>query len=127
MKPSFLRPVARRAAGFYFPRPGNLLLVHGAREGKISVYATTDNLNQEQQEAFIQYLCAEDFVSGDDKPSDGFHGRGLDPEKPPVRWIVDPSWPAADAAYALHVQRLCWCVAGTMMVWLVLMVVLVCY
>ncbi len=126
MKLPFLRPVARRAAGFHFPRPGNLLRVHGTGDGRICVYATTDNVNPAQQESFIQYLCAEGFLNGGVEPLDGFHGRVLDREEPPVRWIVDPSWPQADAAYALHIRRLCWCTVGTMIVWLALMAAIIC-
>ena len=126
MKVPFLQRSERRPTGFYFPRPGNLLLVHGTGEGEVSVYATTDNLSREQQAAFIRYLCAEGFLRIDCELPGCFDQNVRDQEQPPVRWIVDPSWREADAAFALHIRRLCWCTAGTLMVWLAFMAALVC-
>ncbi len=118
---------ACRTAEFYLRHPETLLLVQGVEEGRVLICATTDNLTPEQQEAFVQYLCAEGFMVGDPEPFDRFHERVLNREGQPVRWIVDPSWPEVDPAYTLHIQRLCWCTAGIMMVWLTLMAVLVCF
>lgn len=91
------------------------------------ICATADNLTPEQKEAFIQYLFREGFMDGDFNALDRFHARVLDRERQPVRWIVDPSWPEIDPVYALHIQRLCWYTAGTVMVWFTLMAVLVCF
>lgn len=126
MKLPFRRPLARATAEFYLRRPGNFLLVQGTREGEILVCATADNLTPEQREAFVRYLGAEGFMAGDPAPPGPFHERVLGQEGLRVRWRVDPSWPAVDPSYAWHLRRLCWCTAGTTMVWLALMAVLVC-
>ena len=126
MQPLFRAPRTSRAAEFFLRHPENLLQVKRERDGGVLVCATADNLTVEQQEAFVRYLGAEGFMSGAFEPVGWFRGRNPDPEVQPVRWIVDPSWPEIDLVYARHLQRLCWCAAGTTMAWLALMVVLVC-
>ena len=125
MRPLFRVTTMSRAAEFFVRHPENLLLVKREGAGGMLVCATADNLTMEQKEAFVRYLCAEGFGSGDFESLDGIHERAPDPEVRPVRWIVDSSWPEVDPVYARHLQRLCWCAAGTTVVWLALTVVLV--
>ena len=125
MRPLFRATTMSRAAEFFLRHPENLLLVKREGDGGVLVCATADNLTTEQKEAFVRYLCTEGFGSGDFESLDECHERIPDPGFQPVRWIIDASWPEVDPVYARHLQRLCWCAAGTMMIWLVLMVVLV--
>ena len=126
MKPLLRKPKTRGAAEFHLRHPENLLLVRGTEEGGVLICATADNLTPQQREAFVRYLGVEGFVAGDAEPPDRFHERLFNGEGQPVRWIVDPSWPEVDPAYALHIRRLCWYAAGTVMVWCTLLAVLVC-
>ncbi len=106
----------RGAAESYLYQLKNLLLVRGEGDGKVIICALANNLTPEQQDASIRYLCAEGFLAGDLEPLGRFHERMLDLEEQPVRWIIDPSWPSIDPSYALHIKRLCWYTAGTMMI-----------
>ena len=126
MRPLFRQTPAGGTAEFYLRQPANLLLVKRERDGGVLICATADNLSTEQQEAFVRYLCAEGFASGAAGKSGWLREWCSDRETPPVRWIVDPSWPEADPAFTRHLQRLCWYMAGTLVVWLSLMAVLVC-
>ncbi len=90
------------------------------------ICATANNLTPAQRKAFIRYLGAEGFMANLETPC-RFHEQILDQEGQALRWRVDPSWPKVDPAYAWHVRRLCWCLAGTMMIWLTLMAALVCF
>ena len=126
-----IRPLLRRrttsgTAEFYLRHPENRLLVNRERDGGVLVCATADNLDREQQAAFVHYLNAEGFAPCELAPSDRLHERLPGLEEPTVRWIVDPSWPEVDAVYARHLQRLCWYLMGAMMVCLELVIALVC-
>ncbi len=127
MKLSFRKSFARGAAEFFLHNPENFLLVQGTGTGGMLIRATADNLTPAQREIFIQYLCAEGFIDGNCESPSRFHERIQNETQQPVRWIVDPFWPVVDPAYALHIRRLRWWIAGTMMVWLALMALLVCF
>ena len=127
MRPLFRKRAKEGTAEFHLCHPENLLLVRRKRDGGVLVCATADNLSTEQQSAFIRYLSEEGFVSGAlIEPSGWLLESSLDCEEWPVRWIIDPTWPEIDPVYARHIQRLCWYVAGTTMVWLALIAALVC-
>ena len=126
MRLLFRNPKASGTAEFLLRHPSNLLLVKRDREGRVLICATADNLTAVQQEAFVHYLCLEGFVSTVPDPLNGFHEQISDWKEQPVRWIVDPSWPEVDPVYVRHLRRLCWYTAGTMVVWVAVIVTLVC-
>ncbi len=126
MRPLFRKPIAGETAEFYLRQPENLLLVKRERDGGVLICATADNLTSEQREAFVRYLSTEGFAPGAAGTLGWFHESTPDREESQVRWIVDPSWPTIDPSYVRHLRRLCWYTAGTMLVWLALIVALVC-
>ncbi len=113
MQPLFRKRTTGTAAEFYLRRPENLLLVKRERDGGVLICATADNLSEVQRAAFVRYLNEEGFVLAALELS--------------VRWIVDSTWPQVDPVYLRHLQRLCWCLAGTMVVCLALVAALVCF
>ena len=125
-RPLFHKPKTSGTAEFLLRQPENLLLVKREKDGGVLICATADNLTAAQQEAFFHYLCVEGFVSMVSEPRDGFHACIRDWKEQPVRWIVDPSWPEVDPVYAGHLQRLCWYTAGTMVVWVAVVLAMVC-
>ena len=127
MKRPFRRPLARGSAEFYLRQPENLLLVRGTADGGVLVCATADNLSTAEQEAFIEYLCAEGFLTAAGRPPDQALDRMPGHDEPSVRWIVDPSWPEVDPGYALHIQRLARYTAGSLIVFLALVAVMICW
>ena len=125
MKLPLHKSTAFGAAEFYRRDPENFLLLQRTEKGGMLICATADNLTPTQQEAFIQYLCAEGFVVADSEPLDCFEERRSCDENFPVRWMVGSSWRSVDPVYTLYMRRLCLCTLGIFLVWSALMIALV--